>query len=196
MSKGSKLIVMIVLAFGSVACVHTEVGRIGRMPLNTGKEGLAPVIDTLKPDQERVALLSVDAPLVGKTRRQLMHLRRRASLLGCDGVTQIVSTSDKLTGVCVRSRTSSPLEAPEILIRSPSHALVSRVAQDTVHGSPLLKVLHRISQLPADQRAWPLEWYLEHYPASPYAADIENLFVAARDFGQGAGDTTLRAGPR
>ena len=169
---------------------------MGRMPLHQGREGFAPVLETVAADQEQVALISVSATAVGDAARQRRYLQRRASLLGCDGITHIRPSGRELTGVCVRNRTSRPPSGPDTLVRSPSHALVSRVANDAVHGSPLLKVLHRIAALPANQRAWPLEWYLANYPHSPYITEVENLFVASEDFGQAASETTLRAGPR
>jgi len=186
---------LLLTASTGVGCIHSNVTRVGRMPLGGGHEGLAPVLEKLSPDQEKAAVISVNSSKFGTTQRPIMHLRRRASLLGCDGIYNLHRTATRAFGTCIRNRAERDTPTIAMVVRTPSHDLVERASNDRVYGLALIKILNRISNLPANKRAWQLQWYLETYPESPYTDDVEGLFIASADFGKAKGHASLRAAP-
>ena len=165
------------------------------MPLGGGQEGLARVLEILSPDQEKAAVISVNSSRFGTAQRQIIHLRRRANLLGCDGIYNLHRTATRAFGTCVRNRAELDNPTTPMVVRTPSHDLVERASNDRVHGLTLIKILNRISKLPSNKRAWQLQWYLQTYPESPFASDVESLFIASADFGRAQGHASLRAAP-
>ena len=178
---GLATIVTLVLPLMSSACVHTRVERVGRMVLGHGSEGLAPVLQATEDDltsYEEVATINVDMSAVRSSQRGLRHLRRKASLLGCDAITKVSFTMKSLVGgVCLRSAKLNNYESTpsDLLAETASPSLRRRVASAANDGQALAMVLSRVDHLSPQQRVWPLQWYLKRHPQSPFADDIRAM---------------------
>src|SRR5690349_14763745 len=88
-SAAQKLGALLVVALAS-GCVHAQVERTGRLQLGDGREGRAPVLDAVPQGYEQVAVVRVAAEGLGTQERLEKHLVRRASLLGCGAVVNVV----------------------------------------------------------------------------------------------------------
>ena len=144
-------------------------------------------------DFERVAVITVNASAVKTTERRLNHLRRRASLLGCDGLINVEHFSeDESRGTCVRRREPvfAQAETPMRVVATPAQ-LRAKARAGGAAGIALLRVLDQADRRSGDERAWPLKWYLERYPNSPFHADVEAMFVAV-ETGSGGSTASVR----
>ena len=127
--------------------------------------------------------------------RREYHVRRRASLLGCDAVTEIRATAESTHGVCIKRRAGAP-EKQDIVIMKAPYWLVAKAEAAGPAGLPLLKALHQSAAHEGSQAAWPLNWYLRTYPESPFVADVQSLFVPADvAIASAPGLSTVRAEP-
>lgn len=183
----------------ATGCVHSQVQRLGRMRLGNGTEGKVEVIAQIdRAAFDEVAFVTVEATGIKTEDRRLRHLLRRASLLGCDGIAHIEHRDDNSSsGICVRRREPEVAgNAREVVIRAPA-ALRHRASVSGVAGIALIKVLDQADRREGDAKAWPLRWYLKNYPASPFKADVEALFVTVASH-QGGGSTPdhIRSAPR
>lgn len=168
----------VLLASALGGCVHASVERTGRLRLGDGSEGRAPILDTRPADSEEVAVLTVDADGAATAERLTRHLQRRASLLGCDGLIQVeIEEKRSARGTCVRRRERVTSAEIAYAVRPASQALRARAASAGAEGAALLAVLDQAERRSEQQKAWPLRWYLDNYPNSPFRADVEALFV-------------------
>lgn len=148
------------------------------MRLGDGHEGIVPILDTMPKGFEEVAVVSVQADSLATPERLARHLQRRASLLGCDGVMGLMVSGDNGRAVCVRRREPVPVAVPVVVtVRDPSAELIKRAARAGADGRAVLQVLAQVEQRPAGERAWPLRWFLENYPSSPFRDDLASLIV-------------------
>ena len=172
-------------------CVTSRVDRIGRARLIPGTEGLAPVvIDTA--GYASVASLAVDARLVDTTERRLRHLQRRASLLGCDAIAAVEHAEQgHSSALCLKAETQTVHAPASTVVRAPTTAFLAQLEDAGSAAEPLRIALAQARIDDRSYAAWPLIWYTENYPASPWHAQVEALFGPA-----GSGDSALlRAGP-
>lgn len=162
----------------ATACVHSDIQYVGRTPLGGGREGLSPILVATPDGYEEVAVITVNADLFNTSVRRQRHLRRKASLLGCDALVPIrAPSSTQTTGICVRSRQPQPQESVNLVVAPPPADLLERAAHGGPSGLALLKVLRQSANSREDAKAWPLQWYLSNYPQSPFRADVEALMT-------------------
>ena len=55
--------------------------------------------------------------------------------------------------------------------------LVERAVAAGRMGEPVIQVLSQVQQRTEGERAWPLRWFLQTYPDSPFHADLASLIV-------------------
>jgi hypothetical protein len=178
------------------SCVHTDYERTGRSRLVNGREGTVPVFASTPAGYDEVAVVSIHADSFATAERLERHLLRRASLMGCAAVTDVyVQAEAGAQAVCVTPRepTAPPPEA--VAIVDPSPALVARVEQAGAQGQALLRVFAQVMSRPAGERAWPLRWYQKNYPNSPFANEVEALFVYGVAPGTVAPSASVRMAP-
>jgi hypothetical protein len=138
-------------------------------------------------------LISVQADSFATAERLERHLLRRASLLGCAAIVELrVQPEVAAHGVCVQRREPDLQTPGTTVVLEPSPALVNRATSAGPAGEMLLRVLAQARERPPRERAWPLRWYLENYPDSPFYADVEALLV----YGVPAGAITPSASVR
>jgi hypothetical protein len=172
-----KQLVTIVVATLATGCVHTQLDRLGRSRLDGGGEGRAPIVAATPVNSEEVALVSVQADGVATTERLTRHLQRKASLLGCDALTNVVIDGEQGQGTCLRSRHLVATRARALTVVDPSTSLLAKAGNAGAEGVALLAVLDQVKARRGTERGWPLRWYLETYPDSPFKADVEALLV-------------------
>jgi hypothetical protein len=190
------LCIGVVALASAVACVHTGFERTGRLRLDNGSEGAAPVFAVIPDGYEEVATVSVHADSLGTAERLERHLLRRANLMGCAGVVDVVVQAHRAAqATCVQRRELPEAGAAAIVaVREPSLELMARAQSGGDAGAALLSVLDSVATRPARERAWPLQWYLATYPNSPYAADVDAMLV--REVAGGGGSTaSVRMAP-
>ncbi|MBI5509843.1 MAG: hypothetical protein HY903_13895 [Deltaproteobacteria bacterium] len=165
------------LALG-VGCVHSTMERTGRLRLDGGGEGRAPVLASLPSGFEEVGVITVRADGIATGERLDRHLLRRAALMGCDGVVGVQVEEDvDAEAVCVKRREPVQAAAPrQIRVREPSPELVAQARLAGAEGTALVAVLTQLRSRPAAEREWPLRWYLQTYPDSRFAPDVGALF--------------------
>ena len=178
MQKISQIILVAAL-FVSTACVHTSVERTGRMRLVGGQEGSAPIMAVVSSDYEEVAVVTVATDSLSDSSRLTRHLQRRASLLGCDAITQVEVSTKSASASCVK--VSEPVvaksqEAKEVRQASPE--LLSKLVNSGAAGQGLAEMLVSLNNRTSKERAWSINWFLKNYPESPFRSDVESLFVA------------------
>lgn len=172
------------LAASGAACVHASVERTGRAPLGGGSEGYAAVWDDVPSGYEEVARVTVEADGIATPERLERHLRRRASLMGCDAMTAIqVTAGESATGNCVRRLEPAPAITTDgaVIVASPPEALLDAARRAGPEGATLLQVLEQVERAPASARAWPLRWYVSNYPNSRFVSDVTKLFIEERE---------------
>ncbi|MEE8408166.1 MAG: hypothetical protein V3T05_01045 [Myxococcota bacterium] len=176
----AKVIIGLGLGLTAIGCVHSRIDRTGRMRLGHGHEGKAPVLAALPDGYEEVAEVTVRADGIATAERLERHLLRRASLLGCDGViNMMVAAGSGAFAVCVRRHEPlQPEETKPIVVAMPSEDLMNRARDAGPEGRALLNVLAQAETRSREDRAWPLRWYLDTYPNSPFRGDVEALLVA------------------
>jgi hypothetical protein len=196
MINPAKLCLALATALGAAACVHTGFERTGRLRLDGGGEGVAPVFTMVPDGYEEVATVRVRADSLGTADRLERHLLRRANLLGCAGVVDLrVRAYTAAQATCVQRRELPEADAVEVVaVREPPAELLARAEESGDAGAALLSVLDKIAARPAHERAWPLQWYLATYPNSPFAADVDALLVR-EDTGGAASSASVRMAP-
>jgi len=175
----------VLIGFGlvSTACVTSRVTRTGRVDLSGGAERYAPVLAEVGPSFREVALIAVDARVAKNEARTLRHLRRKAGRMGCDAITGVRHLGDgHSTAICVERWEPVVSEAPP----SPSpatisDALIHRAAASGAPGLALVSILKQAQRASGEARTWPLQWYLDHYPSSPFRAEVESILRGATD---------------
>ena len=166
-----------VLATGA-ACVHGTFERTGRLRLDDGREGLASVFAVVPDGHEEVARITVTADYLGTSERLERHLLRRASLIGCAGVVDIeIQEHVQAEGTCVQRRELEPQAVQVVAVKEPPAELWAKARAAGPRGESLLAVLAQVQARPTTERAWPLQWYVQNYPQSPFAAEVERLMI-------------------
>ncbi len=177
------------------ACVHTQVTRTGRLALVGGEEGFAPVLPGLPKGHEEVAQLTVQAQAIATPERLTRHLQRRASLLGCDGIIDVVIGHTQAQATCVRHRELQTETSTRTYVLEPSAALLNRAAGAGSEGELVLSVLEQSRQRQGDARAWPLRWFLANYPNSRFAHDVAALLVSVPEMASATAPASVRGAP-
>ncbi len=166
--------------FATGACVHGSFERTGRLRLDEGREGLAPIFAVIPDGHEEVARVTVTADALGTSDRLERHLLRRASLMGCVGVVELeVHDQAYATGTCVQRRELETEVAEVVAVKDPPAELLARARAAGAPGESLVNVLTQVQSRPAAERVWPVQWYLQTYPQSPFAAEVEQLMLRA-----------------
>ncbi len=196
MQKISKIILIATL-FLSTACVHTHVERTGRMRLGGGQEGVAPVMATVSADFEEVAIVHISVDSLSNDDRLIRHLQRRASLLGCDAITQIKIDTDAASAACIK-RTESTFVAQAQegkVVSQASPELLTKLVRSGSEGAGLAQMLAGMNNRSAQERAWSINWFLKNYPDSPFRSDIQGLISAPTEAVASLPASTVRAAP-
>jgi hypothetical protein len=175
-STYSRILAVSMVATSS-ACVHAQLDRVGRAQLGDGSEGLAPIVAAPGSMYESVALITVSADGIATEERLGRHLQRRASLLGCDALTEPTFGSGQASATCLRERVATTQGAPDLMVADPSPTLIARAKGAGAIGTPLLQVLGQLRSRHGAERVWAVRWYLETYPDSPFRAEVEALLT-------------------
>lgn len=178
-------------------CVHADVHRTGRLQLEGGREGTVPVFSKLPRHHREVAVVTVRAKALGTRDRLTKHLRRRASLMGCDGLIRVhFPGADAARGVCIEHDTKQqPAPSAAVAALAPSDSLMRKLANAGPQGRGLLQLLRRTSSKPPNERVWPLKWYLENYPNSQFRDEVRALLVHPDSAPAEANPATMRGAP-
>jgi hypothetical protein len=193
---GAILAVFFVVAAG---CVHTQIERRGRQQLRGGAEGLAQWLPLASPDFEEAAVIRVQATGITNTTRRSRHLLRRASLLGCDGVTAVEHISENQSqAICLKRIEPKTTRAPLTThaLASTPKALQRKLMDGGDAGIALLHLLNKTDGQMSSQRDWSLRWYLKNYPESPFQNDVRSLFIQNASSSGGSNPPSIRTAPQ
>jgi hypothetical protein len=153
-------------------------------------------METTPAGYEEVAVVSVRADSFATAERLERHLRRRAALMGCAGITDLyVQAEAGAQAVCISPREPTAPAPEAVAVIDPSPELMARARDAGAQGRALLKVLAQVMKRPPDERAWPLRWYQKNYPNSPFAAEVEALFVYGVAPGAVSASASVRMAP-
>ena len=174
-----KHIIIISAIFSTaLACVHTDMQRIGRLSLKNPKEGFAPIIKNIPSDYERVAIIKAQASAAGSKQRLTKYLQRQASVAGCDAISTIVHKSkNRAHALCLERRQPEhekigkdrlPVEA--------SAQLLERLLKSNQEGIILAQLLEKSNSRSPAERRHLINWYLNTYPETAFRTELLSLF--------------------
>ncbi len=171
----------------ATACVQSNVNRTGRARLGGGSEGSTKVFEQTPAGYQEIAVIDVNAAALGKEDRLERHLLRQASLLGCDGVVNVRTERGNASAICLKhlsgTKVVDAIDLQDAVVLNAPDTLRRKAAQGGAYGIALLKAIERSqNQAEPTRRGWPLKWYVENYPQSPFIADVEALFVSSDEF--------------
>jgi hypothetical protein len=183
--------------FLTASCVHSNLERTGRMRLGNGTEGRAPIMAEVPAGFEEVGVLTIQADGIATAERLNKHLLRRANLIGCDGLTDVQVAADQSgAAVCLKRREPIAKAEPKaVRVLEPPQELMERASAAGDEGAMLSQVLAQVQARPAAEREWPLRWYLETYPSSPFAPDVSALFEEVTPMRASPSAASVRGAP-
>ncbi|MCK5690768.1 hypothetical protein KAI87_15920, partial [Myxococcota bacterium] len=121
----------------------------------------------------------------------------RASLLGCDAITQIKIDTDAASAACIK-RTESTFVAQAQegkVVSQASPELLTKLVRSGSEGAGLAQMLAGMNNRSAQERAWSINWFLKNYPDSPFRSDIQGLISAPTEAVASLPASTVRAAP-
>ena len=160
-----------------LACVYSQSNRLTRTRLYDGTEGFAQVLSTVPQGSEIVAEISVRPTAVATAERSLNHLRRRANLMGCDGIASVQNEgSDTWSALCLVGVDKTQVRTvPEPGPNSPVSLLRSKAEARGQDGAALTHLLDSLGSRTPDEQRFAIEWYLGEYPQAPFENEVRAL---------------------